>query len=106
MQSRVHECVAAIEALPEEDCKRLRVLMHRGDVLNNWLVVLLDAPEPVYPERRQEQLELLRAERDAAWGEARRLEISLKLCRSSEDAPAHDLKRGGRWTWIHTCGGC
>ena len=53
--------------------------MHRGDVLNNCLADIMDAPEPTYRERRQEQLELLRAERDAAWGESRSLEISLEL---------------------------
>ena len=79
MQSRVLERVAAIEALPEEDRERLRELMHRGDTLNNCLVDVMDAPTPTYPERRQEQLDLLRAERDAAWGEARSLEISLEL---------------------------
>ncbi len=79
MLSRLHERVAAIEALPEADRERLRELMHRGDVLNDCLVDLMDAPKPVYPERRQEQLELLRAERDAAWGAARELEVALEL---------------------------
>jgi len=79
MQSRLHERVTVIEALPDEDRERLRELMHRGDVLNNCLVDLEDAPPPRYSERRQEQLELLRAERDKAWGEARSLEISLEL---------------------------
>jgi hypothetical protein len=79
MQSRLLERVAAIEALREEDRERLRELMHRGDVLNNCLVDLMDAPEAVYSEGRQEQLELLRAERDTAWGAARELEIALEL---------------------------
>jgi hypothetical protein len=71
--------VAAIEALPEADRERLRELMHRGDVLNGCVQELEDAPPIPDRETREEQLELLRAERDAAWAAANRLEAALGL---------------------------
>jgi hypothetical protein len=77
--NRVHQRVAAIEALPEEDRKRLWELMHRGDVLNGCVQELEDAPPAPDPETREEQLELLRAERDGAWAAANRLEAELGL---------------------------
>jgi hypothetical protein len=40
--------------------------MHRGDTFNNALTDLMDATPSPEARRRQEQLELLRAERDAA----------------------------------------
>ncbi len=78
--NRVHQRVAAIEALPEKDRERLWELVHRGDVLNDCLVDLEDtAPGPGCSERRREQLELLRTERDEAWAAANRLEAELGL---------------------------
>ncbi len=79
MQSRLEERVAAIEALPEEDRERLWELVYRGDLFNDCLVDVEDAPRPTDPERRREQIELLRAERDAAWAAANRLEAELGL---------------------------
>jgi hypothetical protein len=74
--NRVHQRVAAIEALPEEDRKRLWELMHRGGVLNGCVQELEDAPPS--PDR-EEQLELLRSLRDEAWAAANRLEAALSL---------------------------
>jgi hypothetical protein len=76
--NRVHQRVAAIEALPEEDRERLWELMHRGDVLNGCVQELEDSPTPD-PQWREEGLELLRSERDAAWAAANRLEAELGL---------------------------
>ena len=42
--NRTQGRVAAIEALPEEDRKRLWELMHRGDVLHGCVQELGDAP--------------------------------------------------------------
>ena len=74
--NRVHQRVAAIEALPEEDRKRLWELLHRGDVLNGCVQELEDVPPA--PDR-EEQLELLRSLRDEAWAAANRLEAELGL---------------------------
>ena len=74
--NRTQRRVAAIEALPEEDRKRLWELMHRGDVLNGCVQELEDAPPS--PDRG-EQLELLRSLRDEAWAAANRLEAELGL---------------------------
>jgi hypothetical protein len=48
--------------------------MHRGDTFNNALTDLMDATPSPEARRRQEQLELLRAERDAAWAAAEAFE--------------------------------
>jgi hypothetical protein len=77
--NRVHQRVAAIEALPEADRERLRELMHRGDTLNGCVAALEDATPIPDREAREEQLELLRSERDAAWAAANRLEAELGL---------------------------
>ena len=74
--NRTQGRVAAIEALPEEDRKRLWELMHRGDVLHGCVQELGDAPPS--PDR-EEQLELLRSLRDEAWAAANRLEAELGL---------------------------
>jgi hypothetical protein len=77
--NRLHRRVAAIEALPEADRERLRELMHRGDLLNGCVQELEDAPPTPDPQWCEEGLELLRAERDAAWAAANRLEAALGL---------------------------
>jgi hypothetical protein len=77
--NRTQRRVAAIEALPEEDRKRLWELMHRGDVLNGCVQELEDAPPIPDREAREEQLELLRSLRDEAWAAANRLEAELGL---------------------------
>jgi hypothetical protein len=76
--NQLHRRVAAIEALPEADRERLRELIHRGDLLNGCVQELEDSPSPD-PQWREEQLELLRSERDAAWAAANRLEAALGL---------------------------
>ena len=66
--------VEAIEALPEEERARLAALMRRGDTFNNALTDLMDATRTPEARKRQEQLELLKAERDAAWAAAEAFE--------------------------------
>ncbi len=79
-RARLQARVEAIEALPEEERARLVELIWRGDTFNNALTDLMDAAPSPDARRRQEQLELLAAERDAAWAAAKDFERERGIC--------------------------
>jgi hypothetical protein len=76
--NRTQRRVLAIERLPEKDRARLLELHHRGDMLNNALSMVEDSQVP-NETVKGETAEFLRAERDAAYAAAERLETALGL---------------------------
>ncbi len=52
-------------------------LIRRGDTFNDAYALVLDRGEGLYPVAKKRILDLLGAERDAAWAEAKRLKAAL-----------------------------
>ncbi len=76
--NRTQRRVLAIERLAENDRARLLELVHRGDALNTALSIVEDSPVPNEGVQAEVE-EFLRAERDAAYAAADRLETALGL---------------------------
>ena len=76
--NRTQRRVLAVEQLAENDRARLVELQRRGDMLNNALSMVEDSQVP-NEIVQGEAAEFLRAERDAAYAAAERLETALGL---------------------------
>ena len=76
--NRTQRRVLAVEQLAENDRARLLEQQRRGDMLNNALSMVEDSQVP-NETVQGETAEFLRAERDAAYAAAERLEAALGL---------------------------